>query len=402
MRPTKYASKCFVAFIIAIIVSTQKPVEGEDWPTLRHDQRRGGVSAEEIKANKLQLSWSFQLDRPPVSAWPDAAKWDAYAKVDGLRSMRDYDPVLHPIIAVDKVFLPSNVDDTVRCLALSDGTTQWQFTADGPVRIAPTFFGEKIYFGSDDGAVYCVDANDGTLLWKRTVASGAGTFINDGRLCSMMPIRTGVLIDETANVGIVSAGLFPWQSTTLVALDLHTGEETWNQDLGPGWTLEGAMLLSPKHIIAPQGRSAPQLFERTTGKPVGALPGGGGSFVLLTEDEKVFHGPGNKAGWITESDPSAPRDDKGQIEKVASFDRGTAVVVRGELSYLLDERRIAAFNRVSGEFKWVTPCPASYELILVGNTLYAGGDDEVWAFDTETGEPVWRVEVNGASCVSSA
>lgn len=395
MRSNKIVSTGFGAFIIVASLILATDVNGEDWPTLRHDQKRGGVSAEEFDASKLSLQWSFQMDRPPVSAWPDAAKWDAYAKVDGLRSMRDYDPVLHPIVFKDKVFLPSNVDDTVRCLSLSDGAVQWQFTADGPIRIAPTFFSGRIYFGSDDGAVYCVNADDGSLVWKRSVANGKGTFINDGRLCSMMPVRTGVLIDELANVGIVSAGLFPWQSTSLFALDLDTGVETWKQDLGPGWTLEGAMLLSPQHIIAPQGRSAPQLFQRENGKPVGALPGGGGSFVLLTEDEKVFHGPGNKAGWITESDPSAPRDDKGQIEKVASFDRGTAVVVRDELSYLLDERRIAAFNRVSGEFKWVTPCPASYELILAGNTLYAGGDDEVWAFAAETGEPVWRAEVRG-------
>lgn len=370
-------------------------VHGEDWPTLRHDQRRGGVSGDQIEANKLSSAWSFKTTRPPVSAWPDAAKWDAYAKVDGLRSMRDYDPVFHPIVVDGKVYLPSNVDDTVRCLTLKDGRVRWQFTADGPVRIAPSYFQQKIYFGSDDGSVYCVDADDGSLIWKREIAESVNIFINDGRLCSMMPVRTGVLIDESEKVGIVSAGLFPWHHSILAAFDLESGELKWKQDLGTGWTLEGAMLLSPKHIVAPQGRSAPQLFDRATGKPVGALPGGGGSFVLLTEDEKVFHGPGNKSGWITESNPNGPRNDKGEIEKVASFDRGTAVVVRDRLAYLLDQQRVAAFDRVSGEFKWVTACPASYELILVGNTLYAGGDDEVWAFDSETGDPVWKTQVDG-------
>jgi outer membrane protein assembly factor BamB len=136
-------------------------LRAEDWPTPRHDQRRSGVCRETIDATKLVLKWTWNSSLPPASAWPDAAKWDAYASLEGLQSMRNYDPVMHPIVAKQFVYLPSNSDDTVRCLRLADGSEVWSFTANAPVRIAPTFFENKVYFGSDDGRLYCVQSETG-------------------------------------------------------------------------------------------------------------------------------------------------------------------------------------------------------------------------------------------------
>jgi hypothetical protein len=123
--------------------------------------------------------------------------------------------------------------------------------------------------------------------------------LNDNRICSLAPVRTGVLINVQQGVAIVAAGMFPWLETELVALRLDSGAVVWRQKLGKGWMVKGAMLLSPEHIIAPQGRAAPQMFKRSTREPMGPLKEGcDGSFVLLTAEDEIFHGPGNKEGWI--------------------------------------------------------------------------------------------------------
>jgi outer membrane protein assembly factor BamB len=363
-------------------------VTAEDWPTFRHDQRRSGVTAERLDAARLEPAWTWKSTLPPSPAWPDAARWDAYAVLDGLRSMRNYDPVFHPVVVGDSVYLPGNTDDTLRCLDIRTGRVVWRFTADAPIRIAPTVHGEKIYFGCDDGRVYALSTG-GELIWKTAAQASRDSFINDGRVCSFWPIRTGVLVDADRGVGIVAAGMFPWLGTHLVALNLENGEVAWRRELGKGWTLEGAMLLSAKNIIAPQGRAAPQLFDSATGEPIGPLlEGGGGSFVLLTDADEVLHGPGNKGGWITQS-AIASR------EKVASFERGTAVIVDGQRSYLLDDDRLAALDRGDGGILWAVDCGCPHEMIKADDTLFVGGFDEVRGYSADSGELVWTAPVDG-------
>jgi outer membrane protein assembly factor BamB len=374
--------------MLFLLAAVSEGVRAEDWPTYRHDLRRSGVTAEQIVAKDLRPVWRWQSALPPASAWPDSARWDAYAVLDGLRSMRNYDPVFHPIVVGQQVFLPSNSEDTLRCLDLQTGNEVWRFTTESPIRIAPAYHEQTLYFGSDEGAVYAVASHDGSLRWRRMVVPDAGAFINDGRLCSFAAVRTGVLIDVEQEVAIVAAGVFPWRSTHLAAFRLHSGEPVWQSDLGTGWTLEGTMLLSPQHVIAPQGRAAPQLFERRTGKPVGPLSGGGGSFVLLTEDDQILHGPGNKAGWITQSKVTSR-------EKVASFERGTAMIVAGTRSYLLDEEKLAALDRTTGEPQWIVECGCPHDLVLSDKTLWVGGNDEVRAYSAETGTLEWMSSVTG-------
>ena len=58
------------------------------------------------------------------------------------------------------------------------GKQNWQFFCEGPVRFAPIAWQGRVYFVSDDGYLYCLDAKEGTLLWKYSLAptesQGAG------------------------------------------------------------------------------------------------------------------------------------------------------------------------------------------------------------------------------------
>lgn len=362
-------------------------VGADEWLTYRHDQRRSGVSSEELPTGQLTQVWQWQSPLPPVSAWPDAARWDAYARLEGMRSMRDYDSAFQPVVSQGKLLLGSNADDSLRCFDLASGASQWTFTTGGPIRVAPTAANGKAYFGSDDGYVYAVEIEDGSLLWKRQLVE-ADCFVNDGRLCSFAPIRTGVLLDESTSTLIAGAGIFPWRPSLLCALQAQSGEVAWQQDLGMGYTIEGPLLLGKEHIVSPQGRAPPQLFARADGKPAGALVGGGGSFALLTEQNEVLHGPGNKGGWI-----SGSRLDS--REQFTSFENGVSMVVHHEMAYLLDREGVTAIDRSAQKPIWKVALRAGEELILAGSTCFVGGDGYVAAISAESGELQWASPILG-------
>ena len=83
----------FVLALLALLLGTMRHVTAADWPTYRHDNRRSCVTPERLDAGRLAPAWTFRSAQPPRPAWAGPAKWDAYAGIRGLRSMREYDPV---------------------------------------------------------------------------------------------------------------------------------------------------------------------------------------------------------------------------------------------------------------------------------------------------------------------
>ena len=93
---------------------------------------------------------------------------------------------------------------------------------------APTVADGKVYFGSDDGFAYCLDAETGQVVWKRHVSPRDEWLIARGTMISRWPVRTGVLVD--GGVAYFGAGIFPHETVYLAAVDARTGEVLWVRD----------------------------------------------------------------------------------------------------------------------------------------------------------------------------
>jgi glucose dehydrogenase len=263
----------------------------------RGDSRRGGVATEDLKF-PLSEVWQHRPAHAPSPAWPELpAKQDVFRRVSSLGPTTTYDRAFHIAIAEGMIYYGSSTDDTVYCLDASHAKVRWSFTTEGPVRLAPTVAGTRVYVGSDDGCVYCLQAADGRLIWKYRGGPADRRLPGNGRLISLWPVRCGVVVDS----GIVyfCAGLFPEQGNYLCAVDAEDGKELWKRKIEIA--SQGYLLASPSYLFVPTGRTAPQVFDRHTGKAMGPLPGGGanslagGCFTVLVDD-MVLYSAGETSG----------------------------------------------------------------------------------------------------------
>lgn len=252
-----------------------------DWPQYRHDATRSAASPEQLSSD-LRLQWvrHFPTPRP---AFPNELR---------LR----YDASYEPVVLGKSIFVPSMVTDCVTALDTETGTVRWRFFSDGPVRFAPVAWQGRVFFVSDDGHLYCVDAARGKLLWKfRGLPEGRKErkVMGDRRLISLWPARGGpVLLDGTV---YFAAGIWSAEGVAVHALDAETGRVVWsnvesskipraNMDHGvansAGLTPQGYLVVTGGKLVVPCGAQLPAFLDRKTGELLDYTMGWGGRIGL--------------------------------------------------------------------------------------------------------------------------
>ncbi len=312
-----------------------------DWTTYRADNTRSGISHDSIN-RLLYPQWTYIPVHPPKPAWPMPSEELPRTHVDN---------AYHTVIAGDRVFFGSCVTNKIYALDAASGEVRWTFATQGPVRFAPTVYENKIFAGSDDGFVYCLDDEDGSLIWKYRAAPSEEKVIGNGRMISLWPVRTNVLVDD----GIVyfAAGVFPYEGLYICALRADDGEEVWiNDTIGDsahelefgGISPHGYMLASNDVLYVPSSRAMPAAFDRRTGRFLFfASPGAkrGGVWALLDEDRLIagvdYSGVPHKAAYDAKT--GARR------QNVFAMFPGVDLIVTREVSYILNRNGAVAINR---------------------------------------------------------
>lgn len=240
-------------------------VRAEDWPTYRHDNGRTAITQEKLPV-PLAEAWVFQSRHAPSPAWepPRAVPVEGILELPRVR----FDDAYHVVSAGDAVYFGSSSDNKVYCLDAATGKLRWTFFTGGPVRLAPTVAGPRVYVGSDDGCVYCLNAANGAVVWQRRVGPSEERLLGHGRMISRWPVRTGVLVD--GDIAYYGAGIFPSEGIYLEAVRAADGSLIWRNDTGGEATgsrlsYQGYLLANATQLVVPQGRATPALFDRTSG-----------------------------------------------------------------------------------------------------------------------------------------
>ena len=94
--------------IVSLWCLGQLSVAADDWPTHQANYSRNAFTPEPFGVEQgMSLAWAWTSPQVPQPAWPQPAKWDSYKYIHGLKSMRNYDPVLHVSIGAGMVLFGS-------------------------------------------------------------------------------------------------------------------------------------------------------------------------------------------------------------------------------------------------------------------------------------------------------
>lgn len=269
-------------------------IHAGDWPMWRHDAKRSGVSSEKL-ADKLHLNWSRAV-APARLAWPNEPRLH-------------FDASIEPVVKGNRLFVGSPLDGSVSAYDTESGAELWKFYSEGPIRFAPVAWQDGLYFGSDDGYLYHLDAATGELRWKvRGASDDRADYrqLGNSRLISLWPVRGGPVIEK--GVVYFGAGIWPSMGVFVKAVDAKTGEVVWaNGDINylskvridhnlleeAALSPQGYCLFADGKVVVPNGRSMPARFEPETGKLLYFVQGfrRGDSRVTAT-DRFMFVGDG--------------------------------------------------------------------------------------------------------------
>ena len=445
MRPD--ARKLVTLMLVLILTCgcrLMSPAES-GWPTYRHDAARSGVTGADVEL-PLSPAWVFQARHAPQAAWDDPKP----VPVEGILERRrvHFDDVFHVVADQDAAYFGSSANHKVYSVDLRTGAIRWTALTGGPVRLAPTLWRGRVLFGSDDGFVYCVRADDGKTIWRFGAAITDRKLLGHGKMISVQPVRTGVLVDD--GIAYFGAGIFPAEGVFLYAVRAKDGSLVWRNDscgeapqsrVSP----QGYPLASKDRLFVPMGRTIPGAFDRRNGRLLDTPYFGkhiGGTFAVLSDGE-LFTGTEEMMAYDAASSRSRHAWLQGQKlvatedvlylsddRTLSAFDR--AAYAPATLRYLealnqrggvigrlnrLRRRRgdaeeiaklakklkaedklvAAALAKVEASRKWSSPIEQIESLVKAGDTLFAGRRDEVVALDAVTGRTLWTGKVDGAA-----
>ena len=331
-----------IAFVIVVLIAQYK-LFSADWPAYRHDGNRSAVSTETM-SGQLNAQWVFKSRHKPISAWPMPGE-----ETPRVHSDRAY----HVVVAGRTLFFGNNVDNHVYALDTRSGIERWRFTAGGSIRFAPISNKGQLYFGSDDGNVYCLNSGDGSLAWKYRPSPSGERVIGNGRMISLWPVRTGLLLE--GGTLFLAAGIFPYEGIYVAAVDAQTGKEIWLNDTAGdqawghqygGMAPQGYLVASSENLFVPTGRGMPAAFDKRTGKFKKFLHAGGkvgGAWIQMAENELLAgndnQGADTKISFDAES--GASRGD--QYANFPSID----MLIADNVAYLATQKGLYAIDRTA-------------------------------------------------------
>ncbi len=397
-----------VVLLLSATLCTSAPAD--DWPMWHHDAARSSASPDDLPES-LHLQWTRKLPATQP-AWPAS------------QTKLQFDVSYEPIVLGRRMFVGSNVNDSVTAYDTRSGEELWRFYTDGPVRFAPAAANGRVYACSDDGHLYCLAAETGEQIWKFNGGPAVRPIIGNKRLVSSWPARGGVVLAD--GNAYFAASIWPSMGVFIHAVDAETGRAIWsNSETGAMFIThphgansfgsvspQGSLAVSGKHLIVPGGRTQPAVFNRTTGKLEHfnfGSKGGGGFTALATADGYVVGNSyvsidGGKQlatvnaqvlsnGWLIGSSgasgPIVSQTASGKVRETTSKDRKgkpvkkTTLVPRGKRSF--------------------TPASPSRVFLTAGRRLYAADDKgQIAAYEYQTDidskkkqSPLWSAKVDG-------
>lgn len=371
--------RLFAPFLALVLIGPRLPAA--DWPMWRCDANRSAATPQALP-EKLSPRWTLTL--PPLEkAWQEQGK----------EQRLSFDEAYTPVVAGHTMFVCSSFSDSLHAYDTRNGAERWRFFADGPMRLAPAVANGRVYAVSDDGCLYCLDAERGGLLWKYRGAPNNRQALGNSRMISLWPARGGPVV--SGNRVFFTAGIWPFMGVFVYALDAATGEAVWVNDgsgsiycLQPhaamafaGLAPQGHLALVNNTLLLPNSRSGAAALSAVDGALAYFNHGGrgrGSAYVAGFGD-----GFNNAGDWrsLTNGPPLGELMN-GAVLTLNAFYTGS----------------IEALDPFTLSSKWVFPAPGFTVYCKAGKMLYAGNGGRILAIEDQGrgARGHWSAKLDGA------
>ena len=123
--------------------------------------------------------------------------------------------VSSPVAADGRVYFGSQ-DKNVYCVDAWSGSLIWKFNTSDRILSSLAVVNGKVYVGPDDGYIYCLDAYNGSLIWSRYAGGDIQANYNTNVILHSSPIVVG----DRVYVGALDNNTY--------CLDANNGNIIWN------------------------------------------------------------------------------------------------------------------------------------------------------------------------------
>lgn len=224
-----------------------------------------------------------------------------------------------------------------------DGKPVWDFTTHGKFSAGAAIADGLVFVPGSDGLLYALDVRNGKQVWTYEAKEELGTVpvIADGK----------VLVTSLTD--------------TLYVVEEKTGKWLWQyrRDTPTGFTIHGASRPLVYQGVAYAGFSDGHLVAL-------ALNDG-----AIKWDKALS----SSEGQFIDVDTSPVIDDAGHLY-AASYKDG-----------------VFALDPATGDLVWHTATAGITQLLVAGGTLFIGGDQQLGALSTTSGQSFWSVNLKGKS-----
>jgi outer membrane protein assembly factor BamB len=253
----------------------------------------------------------------------------------------------------------------------------WRFRTEGPVQSSPVIADGRVYVGSDDGTLFCVDAARGQELWRYTTQD----------VVEAPPL----VVDDAVVVGSHDGSVY--------CLDAANGELRWRIETGGriagsanlAMTPDGApFVVVPSHdanLYALRLDDGEALWTYATQNYVNATP-------AIRDGEAVFGGCDEKLHVV------GLEDGRGRHAPIDSYVGAGAALLFGHAYLPTQGGVLHAFDLSGGRSTWRfarESAPMLASPAVQNRRVYVGcHDGNLYCLDASNGEELWRYSAGGA------
>jgi len=276
-----------------------------------------------------------------------------------------------PAVSDGKVYIGS-LDKKVYCLNADNGNKIWSYTTGERVDSSPAISNGKVYFGSDDYNVYCLDAYNGNKIWSYTTGNWVGS--------------SPAIWDGKVYIGSYDHEVY--------CLDADNGNKIWNYTTGervgssPAVS-DGKVYIGSldKKVYCLNAYNGNKIWSYNTAGYVYSSP--------AVSDGKVYIGSGEYDGNVYCLNADNGNNIWSYYTTVHGV--GASPAVSYDKVYIGGAHKMYCLNAYNGNEIWnYTGCAGHSSPAVSNGKVYIGSyDHEVYCLDADNGNNIWSYNTAG-------